>query len=200
MADNVKIVSTEILADNFFPLKKVKYSVEKNGESTEVVREVYMTTNGVTILLYNSKNETVVLTKQFRIPTLLNCNESGMLLETCAGLVEDNENPDVAILREVEEETGYRIKEAKRVFQMYSTPGSVAEMLYYYVGEYTPRQKVSEGGGLEEENEDIEVLELPFSQAYNMIETGEIKDAKTALLLQYAKINLFGGEKVFEVL
>ena len=201
MAKRVKIISTEILSDNFFPLKKVKFELEKqDGTTEEISREVYQSSNGATALLFNREKSTIILTRQFRIPAYLNKNKTGMLLETCAGIVEENEEPKDAIIREIEEETGYRIQEVKKVFEMYMTPGTVAEMLYFFVAEYTPEQKINDGGGLEDENEDIEVIELPFKEAYNKIRTGEIKDAKTALLLQYAKIEIFTEEKVFDVL
>jgi GDP-mannose pyrophosphatase NudK len=204
MAKNVQVTSTEILSDNFFPLKNVKYKIEgKDGSVKELTREVYCSSNGVTALLYNRINKRVILTRQFRLPTFLNGNTSGMLIETCAGLVEENEDPAAAITREIEEETGYKIEGAKKVFELYSTAGSVAEKLYYFVAEYSKDEHVSEGGGLEEENEEIEVIELPFDQAYQKVETGEIADAKTVILLQYAKINIFQdeeGEKVFDIL
>ncbi|MEJ7680064.1 MAG: NUDIX domain-containing protein [Segetibacter sp.] len=166
----------------------------------EVSREVYLSSNGATVLLYNIEKSTIILTRQFRLPTYLNKDKTGMLIEVCAGIVEENENPQEAIIREIEEETGYRVQDVKKVFEMYMTPGSVAEMVYFFVAEYTPQQKISDGGGLEDESEDIEVIELTFEEAYDKIKSGEIKDAKTALLLQYAKINLFIEEKVFDVL
>lgn len=201
MSENVKIISTEILSNYFFPLKKVKYEFEKqDGTIEEVSREVYLSSNGATVLLYNIEKSTIILTRQFRLPTYLNKDKTGMLIEVCAGIVEENENPQEAIIREIEEETGYRVQDVKKVFEMYMTPGSVAEMVYFFVAEYTPQQKISDGGGLEDESEDIEVIELTFEEAYDKIKSGEIKDAKTALLLQYAKINLFIEEKVFDVL
>ncbi|MDB5246249.1 MAG: nucleoside diphosphate pyrophosphatase [Segetibacter sp.] len=201
MAKNIKIKSTETLSDNFFQLKKIGYEVEsKDGTCEEITREVYMSKNAATVLLYNLENESVILTKQFRLPTYLNKNKSGMMIEACAGIVEDDENPEDTIMREIEEETGFKLNNVKKVFELYSTPGSVAEMLFYFVAEYTPKQRVGEGGGLDEESEDIEVIELRFEDAYLKLQTGEIKDAKTAILLQYAKLNLFQQEKVFELL
>jgi GDP-mannose pyrophosphatase NudK len=129
----------------------------------------------------------VSLTRQFRIPTYLNGNRDGHLIEACAGLLDEN-SPEECIKRETEEETGYQIKEVKKIFEAYMSPGSVTEILYFFVAEYTPNMKVSGGGGHEEEQENIEVLELPFDKAINMIETGEIKDGKTIMLLQYALI------------
>jgi len=203
MAENIKILSTEVLSDNFFPLKKIQYEFKKkNGTSEELSREVYLSTNGAAVLLYNieNENENVVLTKQFRLPTYLNENNTGILIEACAGLVEENEDPKHAIIREIEEETGYRVTDVKKIFEMYMSPGAVAEMVYFFIAEYKPGQKVNEGGGLDEENEDIQVIELPFEEAYYKIQSGEIRDAKTALLLQYARIYLFKGEKVFDIL
>jgi nudix-type nucleoside diphosphatase (YffH/AdpP family) len=201
MAKQVKIKSTETLSDNFFPLKLVKYEIENSkGEMEEVSREVYMSSNGVVALLYNLQKRTVVLIKQFRLPSYLNNNPTGILLEACAGIVEEGEDPADGIMREIKEETGYKVKQVEKIFEMYMTAGSVAEMLYFFVAEYTPQQKVAEGGGLEEESEDIEVIELDFDEVFDKIKTGELKDAKTALLLQYAKLNLFVEEKVFNVL
>lgn len=201
MVNNVKIKSTEVLSDNFFPLKKVKYEITKeNGEVEELNREVYLSKNGATVLLYNRENRSVILTRQFRLPSYMNNNPTGMLLETCAGIVEEGEDPAATVKREIEEETGYKVEEVKKVFELYMTPGSVAEMLYFFVAEYTKGQRVSEGGGLEEENEEIEVIEMPFEEAFIKIGSGEIKDAKTVLLLQYARIYLFQEEKVFEIL
>jgi nudix-type nucleoside diphosphatase (YffH/AdpP family) len=123
-----------------------------------------------------------------------------MMIEACAGIVEENEDPSVGIIREIEEETGYKVQKVKKLFELYSTPGSVAEIIHYYVAEYTKEQKVGDGGGLEEENEDIDVIELPFEEAFTKIQSGEIKDAKTVILLQYAKLYLFAEEKVFDIL
>jgi GDP-mannose pyrophosphatase NudK len=153
-------------------------------------REAYDRGNGATILLYNKEQNTVILTRQFRLPTFVNGNESGMLIETCAGLL-DLDNPEDCIRRETEEETGYRISHVRKIFDVYMSPGSVTEILHFFVGEYSKDQKVNEGGGVDED-ENIEVLELPFDKAYNMISTGEIKDAKTIMLLQYAKLNQLG--------
>lgn len=201
MAKEVKVISTEILSDFFFPLKKVKFEMEmKNGTLEEVNREVYCSKNGVTALLYNREKDTVILTKQFRLPAFLNNHPTGIMIETCAGLVEDNEDPKEGIIREIEEETGYKIQTAKKIFELYSTAGSVTEMLHYYVAEYSKDQRISDGGGLEEESEDIEVMELSFEEAFIKIQNGEIRDAKTVILLQYARLYLFQEEKVFDLL
>jgi nudix-type nucleoside diphosphatase (YffH/AdpP family) len=151
-------------------------------------REVYDRGNGAAILLYNTKQKTVILTRQFRLPTYLNGNDSGMMIEVCAGLL-DEDHPEQCIIRETEEETGYRVSSVRKVFEAYMSPGAVTEILYFFVGEYDESMKVSEGGGVEHEQENIDVLEFTFDEAYSMIGSGEIKDAKTIMLLQYAKIH-----------
>ena len=186
----ITIQKTELLSDNWYLLNKVTFDYKMGDQDSETqVREVYDRGNGAVILLYNSTNKTVVLTRQFRLPTYLNGNTSGMVIEACAGLL-DTENPEECIIRETEEETGYRLSSVKKVFQSYMSPGSVTEILHFFIGEYQPNMKVSDGGGLAEEHENIEVLEYSFEQAYQMIASGEIIDAKTIMLLQYAKINL----------
>jgi nudix-type nucleoside diphosphatase (YffH/AdpP family) len=186
----ITIQKTELLSNNWYVLNKVTFDYKMEDHDSETqVREVYDRGNGAVILLYNSTNKTVVLTRQFRLPTYLNGNTSGMVIEACAGLL-DAENPEECIIRETEEETGYRLSSVKKVFQSYMSPGSVTEILHFFIGEYQPNMKVSDGGGLAEEHENIEVLEYSFDQAYQMIATGEIVDAKTIMLLQYAKINL----------
>jgi nudix-type nucleoside diphosphatase (YffH/AdpP family) len=185
----IKITKNEILSDNWFTLKKVTYEYQKeDGDWQTQIREVYDRGNGASILLFNKENKTVVLTRQLRIPTYLNGNDTGMMIETCAGMLEE-ENPEDCIKRETEEETGYQVKEVRKIFEAYMSPGAITEILHFFVGEYSKEMKVNEGGGLDEEQENIEVLEMPFDKAMQMITTGEIKDAKTILLLQYAKIN-----------
>ncbi|MFC3562665.1 GDP-mannose pyrophosphatase NudK [Pedobacter jamesrossensis] len=187
--ENIKIISKEILSDNWYTLNKITFEYLKKDGTREIQnREAYDRGNGATILLYNSANQTVVLTRQFRLPTYINGNETGMLIETCAGLL-DKDNPETAIKRETEEETGYKIKDVKKVFEAYMSPGSVTEIVYFFVAEYSKDMKVSDGGGHHEEQENIEVLEIPFKDAVNMIATGEIKDGKTIMLLQHAQIN-----------
>lgn len=185
----IRNVQTSILSDNWYVLKKATYEFLGNDGKWETFnREVYDRGNGATILLYNKAAGTVILTSQFRMPTYLNGNTDGYMIECCAGLL-DKDNPEDCIKRETEEETGYKITSVQKAFEAYMSPGSVTEILYCFTAEYTKEMKVSEGGGIAEETENIEVLELPFTQALNMIKTGEIKDAKTIMLLQYAQIN-----------
>ena len=189
MSDRIKIKEIKLLSDNWYTLNKVTYDYKKkNGEWQTHSREAYDRGNGATILLYNKEKKTVILTRQFRLPTFVNGNESGMLIETCAGLL-DKDNAEDCIRKETEEETGYKITKVKKIFESYMSPGSVTEILYFFVAEYNREMKISEGGGLEEEQENIEVLELDFDKAFNMIYTGDIKDGKTIMLLQYAKIH-----------
>lgn len=189
MNNTIRILQTEVLSDNWYVLRKITYEYLKPDGSRETQsREAYDRGNGATILLYNTTSKTVILTRQFRMPTFLNGNESGMLIEACAGLL-DKDNPEDCIRRETEEETGYKVSHVRKIFEAYMSPGSVTEILHFFVAEYTKDMKVHEGGGIEHEQENIEVLELPFSKALEMVTTGEIKDAKTILLLQYAQLH-----------
>lgn len=184
----IEIIETKLLSDNWYLLNKVTFNYQKeNGTSEKHIREVYDRGNGAGILLYNAAKKTVILTRQFRLPTYLNGNKTGMMIEVCAGLL-DKDNAEQAIIRETEEETGYRLKKVEKVIETYMSPGSVTEILYLFVGEYDETMKVSDGGGLDAEQENIEVLEYTFDEAYAMIESGEITDAKTIMLLQHAKI------------
>jgi nudix-type nucleoside diphosphatase (YffH/AdpP family) len=187
--DAVKILENKVLSDQFYILRRLTFErVERSGERVTQVREVYDRGNGAAILLYNRPAKTVILTRQFRMPTFVNGNPTGMLIECCAGLL-DRDNAEKAIRRETEEETGYKIGVVEKVIEAYMSPGSVTEILYLFVAEYTKEMKISEGGGLEDESEDIEVLEIPYSRAWEMVKTGEIRDAKTILLLQHAELN-----------
>ena len=183
----VKILKTEILSDNWYILRKITFEYQLNDGSWQTqTREAYDRGNGAVILLYNKSQRTVILTRQFRIPTYVNGNPDGMMIEACAGLL-DKENPEECIRRETEEETGYKISEVKKVFELYMSPGSVTEILHFFIAEYSKEMKVNEGGGADDEHENIEVLELPFEKAFGMMDRGEIKDAKTVILLQLLK-------------
>ncbi len=184
----VKIIEEKVLSDNWYVLKKFTFDLKtRSGEWQRQSREAYDRGNGAVILLYNTDLKTVILTRQFRMPTYVNGNATGMLIEACAGLL-DKDNAEDCIRRETEEETGYKIREVKKVFEAYMSPGSVTEILYFFTAEYSKDMKVSEGGGHEDEQENIEVLEIPFTKALEMIRTGEIKDGKTIMLLQHLQI------------
>jgi len=181
-------MDTEILSKNWYVLKKITYQFQnKDGSSEKQTREVYDRGNGATILLYNRKQKTVILTRQFRMPTFVNGNATGFLIEACAGLL-DKDNPEDCIRRETEEETGYKIQHVQKIFEAYMSPGSVTEILHFFIAEYSKSMKVHEGGGVPKEQENIEVLEIPIDEAMQMIKSGEIKDAKTIMLLQYVKL------------
>jgi GDP-mannose pyrophosphatase NudK len=183
MNEKVNLVSEEILSDNWYTLRKFTFDYQlANGQWERQSREAYDRGNGAAILLYNKELQTVILTRQFRLPTYTNGNTTGMLIEACAGLL-DKDNAEDCIKRETEEETGYKIKSVTKIFEAYMSPGSVTEMLYFFVAEYSAEMKVSEGGGHQDEQENIEVMEIPFTEALKMVDSGEIKDAKTIMLL-----------------
>ena len=189
MIENVKILKTEILSDNWYTLKKLVYEYSKpDGRVQTQTREVYDRGNGAVILLYNKAERTVILTRQFRLPTFVNGNESGLLIEACAGLL-DHDNPEDCIKRETEEETGYKVTEVQKIFEAYMSPGSVTEILHFFITEYSKSMKLNDGGGLDHEEENIEVLEMNIDEAMSMILSGEIKDAKTIMLLQHVRLN-----------
>jgi len=186
---DIEIVKTEVLSDNWYVLRKVSYRMRRNdGTWVERTREAYDRGNGATILLYDLGRRTVLLTRQFRLPTYVNGNDSGMLLETCAGLL-DADNPEDCIRRETREETGYEIREVRKLFEAYMSPGSVTEILHFFAAEYSAAERIGEGGGIDDE--DIEVVEMGFDAALDAVRTGSIRDAKTILLLQYAALNIF---------
>jgi GDP-mannose pyrophosphatase NudK len=180
-----RIVGTKTLSDDWYVLRKITVEhTKRSGAIDTYSREAYDRGNGATILLYNREENKVLLTRQFRLPTFINGNSSGMLIEACAGLL-DEEEPHACIRREVAEETGYAIKHVRKIMEVYMSPGSVTELLHFFLGEYSQAQRMHRGGGVDDE--DIEVLELQFPDALAMIDSGEIRDAKTIVLLLYAK-------------
>jgi GDP-mannose pyrophosphatase NudK len=187
--ENVTIKSSETLSKWKHELKKIQFErTTKGGGIQSQEREVYDHGNAVAALLYNREKRTVLLTRQFRLPAYLNDGD-GMLWEACAGMVEKGEEPEATMKREIREEMGYEITALQKIYEVYSSPGSLKELLILFVGEYNPDQKVSEGGGLKEEGEDIEVVEMPLQEALKKANSGEIKDAKTVLLIQWLHQN-----------
>lgn len=183
----VRIRDVQVLSDDWYVLRKTTFEFQrKNGSWQTMSRETYDRGNGATILLYNRERKTVILTRQFRFPAFVNGHQ-GLLIETCAGLL-DADDAETCIKKETEEETGYLVSNVRKVFEAFMSPGSVTEILHFFVGEYTDRDKTGEGGGVASDGEDIEVLELPLTEALNMISTGEIMDGKTIMLLQHAKL------------
>jgi nudix-type nucleoside diphosphatase (YffH/AdpP family) len=176
------------LSDNWYTLNKVVFDYQnRDGSWSSQARESYDRGNGATVLLYNREKQTVILIRQFRMPSYLNGNSDGLLIETCAGLL-DGDDPETCVLKEAEEESGIRPRKAEKVFESYMSPGAVTEIIHFYVAEYTDADRVGPGGGLDSEQEDIEVLEVPFEKALEMVSDGTIRDAKTIMLLQYAKL------------
>ncbi|QJW90597.1 GDP-mannose pyrophosphatase NudK [Spirosoma taeanense] len=184
--ERVQITEEKLLSDNWYVLKRFTFNyLGKDGKWSTQQREAYDRGNGATILLHNPQADTVILTRQFRLPTFVNGNPSGMLIETCAGLL-DNDDPETAIRRETEEEVGFRLTSVQKVIEAYMSPGSVTEKLFFYLAEYTADTERQAGGGIDEE--EIDTLELPVAQALAMVESGEIMDGKTIMLLQYLRI------------
>ena len=183
MSLNINVIKNKILSENYFVLRNITYDLtHRDGQVVQHKREVYDRGNGATVLLYNSQKQSVVLVRQFRIATWVNGNADGMLIETCAGLLDDDE-PEDCIRKEAIEETGYQVKNVRKVFQLYMSPGGVTEIVHFFIAEYDDSLRENAGGGVEDEA--IDVLELPFSQALEMIRRGEICDGKTVILLQY---------------
>ena len=188
MNPRVKNIKKILLSDNWYSLNKIVFDYQNSdGSWSSQARESYDRGNGATVLLYNRARQTVILIRQFRMPTYLNGNSDGLLIETCAGLL-DGDDPETCVLKEAEEESGIRPKKAVKVFESYMSPGAVTEIIHFYVAEYTGADRVGPGGGLDSEQEDIEVLEVPFERALDMVSDGTIRDAKTIMLLQYAKL------------
>lgn len=187
---NLKNITHTTLSKDWATLHRIDYDYQfKNGRWKRLSRETYNRGNGAAILLYNPLKGTVILTKQFRMPIYeINKHES-MSIEVCAGAIDNNDNPLETIIRETEEEVGYKIKNAKQVLTAYTSPGALTEKMFLYVAEYDDTMKVNDGGGLDTEDEEIDVLEIPFSQAVEMVQNEEVIDAKTIMLLQYAQIN-----------
>lgn len=184
---DIEILKRKTLAENAYRLELITINQIKKGKTERHDREVYFRPNGATILLIDFDRKTVLLTKQFRLPVFLH-GEKDQLLESCAGIIDEGELPEHAIIREVEEETGYRISEISPVAQGFMTPASVTEYVYFFTGKYSPEMKVSEGGGEESEGEDISLVELSGREARELLLSGKLRDVKTILLLQHAII------------
>lgn len=185
----IRNIREQLLSDNWYTLKKYSFELlRRDGSWQEQSRESYDRGNGAVILLYNRARGTVVLTRQFRFPVYIN-GHSGFLIEAAAGLL-DNSSPEARIVAEAEEETGYRLTLVEKVFEAYMSPGSVTEKLYFFIAEYSDEHRRSAGGGVAEEGEDIETFEWPLDRALAAINSGEIMDAKTIMLLQYLALQV----------
>lgn len=193
MSNNIKNIVYKTLSKAWATLLEINYDYQfKDGKWKRVSRESYDRGHGTGILLYNLEKGTIILTKQFRMPIYQTNKDEAMSIEVCAGAIDDNDLPESTIIREVEEEVGYKVKAVKKVMETYMSPGALTEKMHLYVAPYSEDLKVNEGGGLASEHEEIEVMEMPFSKALDMVASGEIQDAKTIILLQYAQIqNIF---------
>ncbi|WP_321797198.1 NUDIX domain-containing protein [Caballeronia sp. J97] len=191
--ERVRILKTEVLSDDWYVLRKVTFDFQRrDGDWQRQSRETYDRGNGATILLRERNTGNVLLTRQFRMPAFVNGHD-GMLIEAPGGLLDDA-SPEERIRAEVEEETGYRVHHVEKIFEAFMSPGSVTEKLYFYIGDYDSSMRVSDGGGVAEEGEEIETIEVPLQTAMQMIERGEIMDGKTIMLLQYAALKARSGE------
>lgn len=187
MSLTIKVIKDKLLSDNYFILRNITYDLTRDdGRVIRQKREVYDRGDGATVLLYNRDKQTVVLVRQFRVASWCNGNDDGMLIEPCAGLL-DSDEPEVCIRREAIEETGYQISQLRKVFELFMSPGGVTERVHFFIAEYHDAQRKSAGGGIDDE--DIAVLELPFTQALKMITSGEICDGKAVILLQYLQLS-----------
>ena len=193
MSLNINIIKDKILSENWFLLRNMTYELTRSdGSVVRHRREVYDRGNGATILLYNRHKQTVVLVRQFRIATWINGNEDGMLIATCAGLL-DSDEPEECVRKEAIEETGFEVGEVRKLFELFMSPGGVTELIYFFIAEYNDTQRANDGGGVDDE--DIEVLELPYHRALEMMANGEIRDGKAVILLQYLQTSgLMNGD------
>ncbi|MBI2256016.1 MAG: NUDIX domain-containing protein [Proteobacteria bacterium] len=188
MLSKVKIITSDILSDDYYLLKKTTFDMQRrDGSWVTTTRETYDRGNGCCILLYDPRRETVLLTRQFRFPAYVN-GHAEPLIEVCAGLL-DEHDPETAIVREAAEECGVAVTNPTRVFECFMSPGSVTERLTFFIAEYSPEMRTGDGGGLAHEGEDIEVIEMALDEALAQVKDGRICDAKTVMLLQYAALN-----------
>jgi nudix-type nucleoside diphosphatase (YffH/AdpP family) len=189
-AEDVRLLDAQVLSDSWYTLRKISVELRRrDGQWQRLSREAYDRGNGAALLLWDPVRRTVVLTRQFRLPAVLNGSPDGQLIEACAGLL-DGDEPEACIRREAEEETGYRIRTPRKLFEAYMSPGSVTEKLHFFVAEYEPGDRVRAGGGVVEEGEDIEVIEMPLTEALAAIASGRIQDGKTIMLLQHVALVL----------
>lgn len=190
IAHRIKVEDVTVLSHDWYLLKKTTFSfLREDGSWQRHSRETYDRGNGATILLYDLKRKTVILTRQFRYPAFVNGHDD-LLIEAPAGLL-DNAEPEARIRAETEEETGFTLRDVRQVFDAFMSPGSVTERLHFFVAAYTPGDRTSAGGGNHDEGEDIAVLEIGIDDALAMIASGTIRDAKTIMLLQYAALHIF---------
>jgi nudix-type nucleoside diphosphatase (YffH/AdpP family) len=192
VTDRVRVHDVKLLSDHWYALKTTRFDfLRRDGQWQTQARETYDRGNGAAILLYNRAQRSVVLTRQFRYPAFVNGHDD-LMVEVPAGVL-DAASPEDCIRAEAEQEAGYRVREPRKVFEAFMSPGAVTERLHFFIAEYEPGDRIGDGGGLHDEGEDIEVFELPFDEALAMVARGEIVDAKTIMLLQYGALQLFAA-------
>src|SRR4051812_11535226 len=185
---DVRVRDVEVTSDGWHVLRRTTFDYRgRTGDWTTQARETYDRGNGATVLLYDPVGRTVLLSRQFRFPAYVNGHPDGMLVEAAAGLL-DGDDPAAAIRREAGEELGVTVGDLEHVFGIWMSPGSVTERLHFYAAPYTAAVRTGPGGGLADEGEDIETVELPFDEALAWIDDGRIADAKTIMLLQWAAL------------
>ena len=193
-AAHVRLLDVQLLSNDWYVLRKVTFELRRaDGHWQRQSREAYDRGNGAALLLFDPVRQTVVLTRQFRLPAFINGCTDGYLIEACAGLL-DGDDPETCIRKEAQEETGYRIRAPRKVFEAYMSPGSVTEKLHFFVAEYQAEDRSETGGGLANEGEDIEVIEMPLADALSAIHSGKIQDGKTIMLLQYVALSRFNPD------
>lgn len=197
--ERVRITGESVLSNDWYTLKKIRFELlRRDGKRQSLAREVYQSGDGVTILLHDPARRTVLLTRQFRLPARV-AGRDGFLIEAPAGIVE-NANPEESIRKEVEQETGFRISRLRPLYELFMNPASVTERVHFFTGQYEPAARCGDGGGLEHEGEDIEVLELGYEEALAKMAAGEIVDGKTVLLLQYLQQHLMKSDSLMILL
>jgi nudix-type nucleoside diphosphatase (YffH/AdpP family) len=190
VSDRIRIKSVRVLSRNYATLKDITFEWRRaSGEWQTQTRETFDRGNAAALLPYDLARRTVVLVRQFRYPAYVNGFDD-LMIEALAGLLDD-ETPEVRVRAEAEEEIGYRLGDIQKIFEAFMSPGAVTEKIHFFVAEYDPSMKIGSGGGVADEGEDIEVLELPIDSALAMIADGRIADAKTIMLLQYAALHVF---------
>jgi GDP-mannose pyrophosphatase NudK len=183
----IRVLREEVLDESHWTYKRVVYDIEIGGRIQQLSREILDRGDAAAVLLYNARLGCIILTRQFRLPAFLNGGQTS-LLEACAGGIEDGD-PTASAIRETREETGFEIAAPRLAFEAYMSPGSLTEKIYFFVAPYEAEDRLHPGGGLEHEGESIETIEMPFSEALDLLAAGKILDAKTILLLQYAQIH-----------
>ena len=187
----IQILNKETLSEKKYPLKYITFEKpDAEGNFHNIEKEVYFRPDVVVVLLVDDQRKKIMLVKQFRLPTFLNGNYNGYLVEACAGIIDEGETPEQTVYREVEEETGYQIYDLEKIGGAYSSPNATTEYMHLFIAKYNEDGKLSKGGGLEEENESIETIELSFNEAREKLKQGGFRDIKTILLLQHFLINL----------